>query len=465
MKVLVYPHATGIGGSQLNAVEIGAAVRDRGHQVLVISRPGPLVETVRQLGLPHVLLDPRATRRPSRHAAQQLTRLAQRHGCDVVHGYEWPPAVEAFAGPRLRLGLPVVCTVMSMTVAPFLPRTMPLVVCTEEIRNRAVRSGHRQVTLLEPPVDVRANAPGYDQGTFRSDLGIAAGVPLIVVICRLAAELKLEGLLAACDAAGEFAQSGIPAQLVVVGDGPARSLVAEAAAAANARAGRQVVTLAGQLDDPRPAYAAADVMLGMGGSAVRALAFGKPLVVQGERGFCELLTEQSAQLFLRQGWYGLGPEGEGRAEGCARLVRVLPDLLANADARARLGRYGRELVVARYSLEQAAAIQEEIYARAMAESARVSGPVLAADAARAGGGVFAHKARRKWQRWRGTISIDDFNAVAKTSNSRAGTGRPQTKGRDGSGAGSAGPGGSSTRNGIRTDAGAGPGFRDPRIQD
>ena len=35
MRVLVYPHAMEIGGSQLNAVETGAALRDRGHEVTV----------------------------------------------------------------------------------------------------------------------------------------------------------------------------------------------------------------------------------------------------------------------------------------------------------------------------------------------------------------------------------------------------------------------------------------------
>ncbi len=62
MKVLVYPHAMEIGGSQLNALEIAAAVRDRGHEVTVVSRPGPLLKSVRRLGLSHVPLDPRARR-------------------------------------------------------------------------------------------------------------------------------------------------------------------------------------------------------------------------------------------------------------------------------------------------------------------------------------------------------------------------------------------------------------------
>ena len=46
MRVLVYPHTMEIGGCQLNAVETAGALRDRGHDVSVISAPGPLVELV-----------------------------------------------------------------------------------------------------------------------------------------------------------------------------------------------------------------------------------------------------------------------------------------------------------------------------------------------------------------------------------------------------------------------------------
>ncbi len=410
----MYPHAMEIGGSQLNAIEIAAAVRDRGHHIAVVSRPGILVETVRRLGLCHVLLDPRARRTPSPRAAAHLSQLARRHEIDIVHGYEWPPTVEAFAGPRLWLGLPVVSTVMSMAVAPFLPRTIPLVVGTEEIRRRAVEAGHASVTLIEPPVNVDVDTPEFDPGPFRADFGLETASPLLVIVGRLAVELKLEGLLSACDAVGRLAGSGLEVQLAVVGDGPARPIVEQSAAAANARAGRRVVMLAGQLADPRPAYAAADVILGMGGSALRGLAFAKPLIVQGERGFWELLTPDSAAMFLRQGWYGLGTGADGRAAGAVRLETILRGLLNDPGARTRLGAYGRTLILERFSLSRAAAIQEEVYVAAT-EAARQPVRRMATDAARAWAGVLRHKAARKWRWWRGTIAADDFNVVDRNA--------------------------------------------------
>jgi len=421
VRVLVYPHTMEIGGSQLNAIEIGAAVRDRGHEVMVVSRPGVMVETVQALGLPHIPLDPRAGRTLSPRAIGHLTSLAKEHRIDVVHGYEWPPGVEAVLGPRLRLGVPVVCTVMSAGVAPFLPRTMPLIVGTDEMRRYEVAAGRPSVTLIEPPVDVRANAPEFDPGPFRADLGLDAAAPLLVLACRLSSDVKLQGVLTACDAVGELAHSGVPAQLAVVGDGLARAAVDQAAAAANSRAGRRVVALTGQLSDPRPAYAAADVVLGMGGSALRGMAFGKPLVVQGVDGFWKLATPESAPEFLAQGWGGTGSDAaDWRAAGAARLAGILRTLLPDPATWARLGDYGRRLVVERFSLDHAAALQEEVYVSMTDKANRPGAARLAAEAAWTGQGALRHKAKRRVQRWRGTVAIEDFNLA--TSGSLAGGG-------------------------------------------
>ncbi len=129
----------------------------------------------------------------------------------------------------------------------------------------------------------------------------------------------------------------------------------------------------------------------MGGSALRGMAFGKPLVVQGERGFWELLTPESAPTFLRQGWYGVGGDVDGRAAGAARLSGILRGLLDDTGARVRLGEYGRALVVERFSLDRAGAVQEQVYAEAVEAPIRPSAMQLTADAVRTGMGVLRHK--------------------------------------------------------------------------
>ena len=414
LKIMVYPHAMEIGGSQLNAIELAAAVRDLGHEVAVIGEPGPLVELVLRLGLEHLAL-PADRRRPSPAVARRLRALARERSLDVVHGYEWPPALEAAAATFHAPGTAAVCTIMSMAVAPFLPATMPLVVGTRALRDHTARQRPGPVHLIEPPVDVHANTPDHPADEFRRAHGLDRdGTTMdIAVVSRLVPELKLEGVLTAVDVIGELACTR-PVRLIVAGDGTAREEVERHAATANARAGRRVVVLTGELRDPRPAYAAADVMLGMGGSALRSLSFGRPLVVQGERGFWELLTPDTVDLFLQQGWYGLG-DGTGGAE---RLTAHLLRLLDDPRLRARLGQFGRDLAVERFSLQQAGRTQVEIYRQAVAD--RRSGAGLlprTVEGARSAAGLLAYKVNRRYEAVRGTQRRDDFNAatLAQTS--------------------------------------------------
>ncbi len=411
LSILVYPHAMEVGGSQLNAIELAAAVRDLGHRVAVVGEDGPLVDRVEALGLERLPL-PARRRRPSPAVAAHLRSLIRGRGLQVVHGYEWPPALEAAAATAYANGGAVaVCTVMSMAVAPFLPASMPLVVGTRALQRHTAARRPGPVHLIEPPVDVVENAPGHPVGGFRDRYGLgAAGLragvdrPLVVaVVCRLVPELKLEGVLTAVEVVGRLGRD-LPIKLVVVGDGPARGQVEEQARKANAEAGRTAVVLTGELLDPRPAYAAADVMLGMGGSALRALAFGRPLVVQGERGFWELLTPESCPLFLEQGWYGIG-DGTG---GARRLTTILRQLLDDAALRDRLGGYGRELAVERFSLERAARVQEVIYRSALAGAGSARQTV---DGLRSAAGLVRYKVRRRYEGLRGTVVRDDFNAA------------------------------------------------------
>ncbi len=411
MRIIVYPHAMEIGGSQLNAIQLAGAVRDRGHEVIVVAEPGPLVDMVTDLGLEHVPI-PERRRRPSAGVASLLTRLVRDRAIDIVHGYEWPPAVEAFYGPRMRLGTPVIATILSSSIVPFFPKPIPLLVGTEQLQYAARDAGHPRVNLMEPPVDTDRDAPGAcgagAASDFRARYAPDPTLPLAVMVCRLVPDLKRESLLTACAAVEQLALAGTPVRLAIVGDGPIREELAARAALANQRAGRELVVLTGQLADPRPAYDAADVVLGMGGSALRALAFGKPLVVVGERGFSELLTARTAPVFLSDGWYGLGPGSYG--EGVTGMSGALAAVCRDAALRDQLGAFGRDLVVTRFSLRMAAEVQDDEYSQAV-DNVTGRGALLRA-ATTSAVGVLRYKVKRRISRWRGTVAVDDANAQA-----------------------------------------------------
>ena len=400
MKVLVYPHSMEIGGSQINAVELAGAVRNRGHDVAVFGGPGPLRATVETLDL-RVVEAPPVGRRPSPARALALVDAVRDGDFDLVHAYEWPPTLEATYGPHAWCSTPVVSTVLSMAVAPFLPRHLPLVVGTEQIRSACTATGRVRVHLIEPPVDTVDNAPRPRPEAFAARWRVAPGVPVVVVVSRLAHELKRTGLLEAMTAVAALPSSW-GARLLVVGDGDARTELQQRAAAVNLGAGREVVTLTGALLDPRAAYALADVVLGMGSSILRGMAFAKAAVVQGEAGFWEAVTPESLPTFLRQGWYGHG------GGGAVRLTGILAELLADRGRLVGLGSLSRDLVVSRFSLDRAAALQEQVYAGAL--TGGCTGGRTGA-LVRSFAGLVVYKARRRRDRSRGRAATDDFNAL------------------------------------------------------
>ncbi|MCO6049119.1 glycosyltransferase family 4 protein [Mesorhizobium sp. RP14(2022)] len=361
MRILVYPHDLGIGGSQINAIDLAASVAARGHEVMVYGVPGPLNSHIEKRGLRFIPAHP-LKYRPAPTRIMELARIAGREKLDLIHAYEWPPCLDAYYGASLLMGVPLLCTVLSMSVMPAVPASVPLIMGTEELGRKARKRQTAPVWVLEPPIDVVEDHPGIDGSAFRQAHGVDDVDLLVVSVSRLALDLKLDALVRAVDAADMLA-GRFPLKLVLVGDGPAREAIEMRVRAVNGRHGREVIVFHGAALDPRTAYAAADLVVGMGSSALRAMAIGKPVIVQGETAFSEVFEPATLETFLFQGFYG----NADSEPGTARLARQMERLLSCASLRETLGSFGRKTVEERFSLERAAEIQLGIYHRVSVE--------------------------------------------------------------------------------------------------
>jgi glycosyltransferase involved in cell wall biosynthesis len=350
VRILISLFQLAIGGSHINAIEIGSLIKQRGHEVIVYAPDGPLRERVADLGLEYVPAEAaRPVRRPSAGIVRGLHALVRQRKIDLIHAYEWLPTLEAAYGPYLRMGTPVLSTVYSVEVPPFVPRNLPMIVgYTQELDIERGRGRSRVYTIV-CPVDTEANAPVADSGPARNRFGLRDDDLSAVVVSRLSAELKREGLLSAVTAVG-LVDPALNLRLLIVGDGPCRTELQDAADAMNARLGREAVTLTGPLMDPREAYAAADIVLGMGTSAQKGMAFGKPVVIQGERGYWETLTPQSMPRYLHHNFYGLG---DG-SDGAPRLAAIIGELARDRSRWPELGEFGRKTALGVFSNETAA---------------------------------------------------------------------------------------------------------------
>lgn len=350
MKVIVFAHQLEIGGTQASAIELAAELRDaHAFDVVLFATPGPAVALAREKQLPYVPA-PDAFVHPSPARVRALRHLVSKERPDVIHAWDWWQCLDAFYVEHLLNRVPLVVSDMYMTLTRILPKTLTTTFGTPELVDMARKAGRRHVELLLPPVDVTRNAPSVvNPAPFREQYGIAPDDVTIVSVSRLSRHMKAESLKETIEAVVELGHDR-PLRFVIVGDGDARDELERLAAAANDRLRRSAVILTGELLDPRIAYAAADIVVGMGGSALRGMAFGKPVIVVGEVGFSAPLEASTAEVFLYKGIYGVG-------QGLKRDT-LLADLHWMLDSRAQwptLGNFARAFIEDHFALERVGA--------------------------------------------------------------------------------------------------------------
>ena len=365
LRVLMVIHYMRMGGSQKTAVDLACGMFARGHDVTVAAPRGVLTQIVHEAGVPYIPLEDDEPGKAVSRAIPGFRRLldvTRDVKPDIVHTLELTPSILTYLGAHRLDGTPMTMTINSMSVPDFMPGSVPLQVCTPLIATETRRRSG-PLGVLEIPTDTTTQYPGYPGGPeFRRQHGIADDELMVVIVSRFAKALKQEGLETAMRAAGRLAPT-TKIKLVLVGDGPAMPDLRRLAATTNAAAGREVVVLTGEMLDPRPAYAAADVAVGMAGSLLRAMAFGKPCIVQGEHGYFELLDPETAPAFRWRTFYGIGDGGTGEE----KLVELLGRMLRNHDERERNARFALALVRKHYSLDDAVTQQIDWYREILAQ--------------------------------------------------------------------------------------------------
>ncbi len=350
-----------LGGTPVNALDLGRTLRDRGHRVSVCAIDEPaevsLLPYAEQQGFSVDIL-------PANDGVggrgRRLAAVARRARADVLHVYgPWLslPASIAAAGARVA----PVMTNWNMENVTYTPRGVAMIVGTSAMYDEAATLHRGRSWLMEPPVDLAHDRPDSERAAeFRGRWGVESHDVLAVIVSRLDTTMKSESIEHTMRAIEAMDRAEL--RLALVGDGDAADRLGALATEINTRLGRPAIIPTGALIDPRPAYAAADIVVGMGGSALRGLAHAAPVIVVGTGGFATTFTPQSKDLFYRDGFFGQ----EDRADPVAHLVGLLGGLM-DPSTRQALGEYGLGEVSARFSLEVAGDRLEKIYAAAIAD--------------------------------------------------------------------------------------------------
>jgi glycosyltransferase involved in cell wall biosynthesis len=278
-------------------------------------RPGGEVETeLVAAGVPVTSLDiggslgsPRAML-----AMVRAARTLRAEGVQVVHGYQWRPAlVGAIVGRLARIPL-LLAGKRSLTGTDSRarlawrmigPRVDTIVTNADALRDEAKAHGvMARWEVIPSGVDVERFRSGAAGVEAKRALGLDPLRPVVGTVGRLE-ERKRQGHL--LHAVRAMVAQGSPApQVLLVGDGPLRETLATEAAHLGLAS---VVHFAGEIPDVRPALAAMDVFVlpsaaeGMSNALLEAMAAARAVVATAVGGTSEVIEDGRTGILVAPG--------------------------------------------------------------------------------------------------------------------------------------------------------------------
>ncbi len=349
----------GWGGQERRILAEAEAMQRRGHRLLLACDPrGELYRRARGRGFPSFPLTCGGMR--SLGAWRRLRRLLREQAIDILNTHSsldsW---IGALAWRSLRNRPHLVRTrhlstrVQNNLPTRWLYRAPGAVISTGEVTRQILRQrlGVPASRLFSIPTGVSLEE--FSPREKDRELLARLQIPEEALVLGTVAVLRSwKGHLYLLEALADLVRAGEPAYLLVVGEGPYRVVIAEKVRELGLEAW---VRLVGYQDEVAPWLALMDAVIlasyaneGVPQSLLQAMAMAKAVVGSAVGGIPEVVLQDQTGL--------LTPPRDAAA-----LTLALRRLLADACHRRELGRRGRELVAARFSVEQMAAAVEAVY--------------------------------------------------------------------------------------------------------
>lgn len=305
------------GGTQRHLQQVLAGLDPNRFAVRVYTlRPGGEVEAeLGAAGVPVTSLDvgPRLAGRRAVVAMARAARALRADGVDILHGYQWRPAlVGAIVGRLARVPL-LFAGKRSLTGDDARARLAwrvigrgvdTIVTNAVALRQEAVRDGVvARWEVIPSGVDVERfrSVPAAEEA--KRQFGLDPARPVIGTVGRLEERKRHDHLLLAARLTMVRANGRAP-QVLVVGDGPLRARLERHAAELGITS---AVRFAGGLADVRPALAAMDVFVlpsgaeGTSNALLEAMAAGRPVVATAVGGTGEILENGETGVLVAPG--------------------------------------------------------------------------------------------------------------------------------------------------------------------
>lgn len=355
MRVLMTTMQLDIGGAETHIVELSKALARRGIEVLVASNGGAYEEELQDAGIRHIPI-PFHSKNPlcMRTAYQKLKQIILEEKVDVVHAHARIPAF--------------LCSMLRREIPFRFVTTAHWVFSTRFPYNLLTRWGDRSLAVSDdiknyltdnygiPEEQIRVTINGIDPEKFSKDTDYSSiceefqllpNRTRIVYVSRMDTDRSLVAhkLIEAIPA---LLQEIPDLEIVIVGGGNDLAAVESEAEEANAKVGRRVVITTGSRTDINRFVAAGKLFIGVSRAALEAMACEKPAIIAGNEGYIGIFEEEKLRVAVDTNFCCRGCS----ATTTEKLTRdILDVLLSPEEVQQELGRYARQVVLDRYSVD------------------------------------------------------------------------------------------------------------------
>jgi len=363
LRVLqLYPKEDYFTGAAIQLRELARALRDRGHEVVIATRPSELwAEKCREAGLTHHAL-PMASEVDLR-SVRLLTRIIKRHRIQVVHAQKGKARTLAMmAGLFVKIPVLILNRGVSFPLDPFnrlgytTRRVTAIVAVCESIKQGLVRQrvDPAKIEVIYSGTDTDRFHLGVDGGGIRRELHVT---PEHFLITQIGIR-SWKGNDDVLDAMAKIVPRLPGARLLFVGANQAKAAILRAKAAA--RGIGDVVSVFFLREDVPEILAASDVTvdasyagLGLTGTLRESLAVGTPVIGTDIEGNPELIAHGETGYLVKP-------------HDPAGLAEALLTLAADRPRAEAMGHAGRARVERMFSTRVKVERTEALYRRLLA---------------------------------------------------------------------------------------------------
>jgi len=356
MRVLHTESSTGWGGQENRTLNELIGLRERGHELAVVSRPGAcILERAAEAGFATFTVPMRGAL--DLPAVVRLRGIIKRFRADIVNTHSSRDTLLAGLAARSIIGRPRIVRTRHLALpitSTFTYSKLPdhVVTVSRYVENYLVGAGvpREQITTVPTGIDFSRYDRATVAGDLRRELGLAPETPLIGTVAILRAKKGHADIL---DAVPAVLQRFPDAHFVFAGDG-AQTANLTARIAADGLGER--VHLLGLRRDVTNVLASLDVFVlpthqeALGTAFIEAGAMGLPAIATAVDGVPEVVQDERTGLLV--------PVHDGAA-----IAGAIKRLLADPIYRQGMGANAAEFVRRKFSRQAMAQGMEKLYQR------------------------------------------------------------------------------------------------------